>query len=107
MSGFEGRIAGIAGSGAVSSPRTLESRRPYFVWGYDITEEEIHQILTDGNQTERAWVITRILEHWKWDDIWRYLTPDRIRENFDHLRFRLPQDREMWAYALKRWARGG
>lgn len=83
MSGFEGGIAGIAGSGAVSSPRTAESRRPHFFWGYDI------------------------LEHSKWDDIWRYLTPDHIRDNFDHLRFRLPQDREMWANALKRWARGG
>ena len=81
------------------------SQRPHFFWDYDITEEDIRRILTNGNQTERAWVITRILEYAKWDDIWCYLTIGDIRENFEHLRFRLPQDRELWAYALKRWAR--
>jgi len=81
------------------------SQRPYFFWDYDITEEDIRRILANGNQTEKAWVITRILEYAKWDDIWRYLTIDDIRENFEHLRFRWPQDRELWDYALKRWAR--
>jgi hypothetical protein len=28
---------------------------------------------------------------------------DDIRQNFEHLRFRRPQDRELWAYALERW----
>lgn len=81
------------------------SQRPYFFWDCDITGEDIRRILTNGNQTERAWVITRILEYAKWDDIWCYLTIDDIRENFEHLRFRLPRDRELWAYALERWAR--
>ena len=81
------------------------SQRPYFFWDYDTTEEDIRRILTNGNQTERARVITRILEYAKWDDIWLYLTIDDIRENLEHLRFRLPQDRELWAYALERWAR--
>ena len=30
-----------------------------------------------------------------------------IRQNFEHLRFRRPQDRELWAYALERWTRRG
>lgn len=81
------------------------SQRAYFFWDYDITGEDIRPILTNGNQTEKAWVITGMFEYAKWDDIWRYLTIDNIRENFEHLRFRLPQDRELWAYALKRWAR--
>ena len=52
----------------------------------------------------QAWIITRILEYAKWDDIWRYVTVADIRQNLEHLRFRQSQDRELWAYALDRWS---
>jgi hypothetical protein len=81
------------------------SKRPYFFWDYDITDDEIRAILRDGESFDKAWVISRILEHARWDDIWRYLTPSDIRENFDGLHFRRDQDRELWAYALDRWAK--
>ena len=63
--------------------------------------------MRSGSPSEKAWVISRILENGKWDDIWRYLTVNDIRQNFEHLPFRRPQDRELWAYALDRWARHG
>jgi hypothetical protein len=56
---------------------------------------------------EQAWVVSRILEYAKWDDIWRYLTLADIRRNFEQLTFRCAQDRELWEYALDRWTRGG
>jgi len=83
------------------------SQRPYFFWDYDISDDEVRHILRRGDPIEKAWVITRILEYAKWDDIWRYLTVDDIRQNLEHLRFRRPQDRELWAYALERWVRHG
>lgn len=84
---------------------TVEStRRPYFFWDYDLTEEQVRDILRSGNEIEKAWVITRILEYARWEDIWHYLTVDDIRQNFEHLRFRWPQVRDLWAYALKVWA---
>jgi len=30
------------------------SQRPYFFWDYDIAEEDIRRILTNGNPTEKA-----------------------------------------------------
>ena len=83
------------------------SQRLYFFWDYDLSDEEVRHILRSGSLAEKAWVITRILEYAKWDDIWRYLTLADIRQNFEHLRFRRPQDRELWAYALDRWGRHG
>ena len=80
-------------------------QRLYFLWDYDISDEDIRRILNSGSSSEKAWIITRILEYAKWDDIWRYLTVADIRENFEHLRFRRPQDSELWAYALDRWTR--
>lgn len=78
----------------------------YFFWDYDIREEEVHRILRHGSPAEKAWVITRILEYAKWNDIWRYLTLADIRESLENLQFRRPEDRELWAYALDRWSGG-
>jgi hypothetical protein len=86
-----------------TTPHT--GQRLYFFWDYDINDEKIHHILRSGSPSEKGWVITRILEYAKWDDIWRYLTVTDIRQNFEYLRFRRPQDRELWAYALDRWTR--
>lgn len=85
----------------------IEGGRPYFFWDYDIREDDVRRILRHGTSVEKAWVIARILEYAKWNDIWRYLTLADIRENFEHLRFRRSQDRELWAYAIERWTCGG
>lgn len=89
------------------STTTSVGQRPYFFWDYDITDDEIRAILRAGEPFDKAWVISRILEHARWDDIWRYLTVADIRSNFENLSFRRPQDRELWAYALGRWASHG
>ncbi len=80
-----------------------KGKRPYFFWDYDLTEDQVREILRGDNEVEKVWVITRILEHARWEDIWRYLTPRDVRENLERIRFRRPQDRALWAYALKRW----
>ena len=86
------------------SEKTVASAgRPYFFWDYDITEEEIHDILQGDNQVEKAWVITRILEYARWEDIWRYLTVDDVRENFEQLGLK-PYLRDLWAYAIEVWS---
>ena len=86
---------------------TQSGQRLYFFWDYEIGNEEIHHILRDGAPSEKTWVISRILEYAKWDDIWRYLTVAEIRQNLENLQFRRSQDRELWAYALDRWSRSG
>jgi hypothetical protein len=83
------------------------SRRPYFIWDYDLTEDDVRAILRGDNEVEKAWLITRILEYARWEDIWRYLTLDDISKNLERLNFRRPQDRELWAYALKLWREHG
>jgi hypothetical protein len=83
----------------------LDGDRLYFFWDYDLTEDDLRGIVQNGEPMEQAWVVSRILEYARWDDIWRYLTPDDIRRNFEQLSFRRAQDRELWEYALERWAR--
>lgn len=84
-------------------PETSGRQRLYFFWDYNLTEEDLRAILRGDNEVEKAWAITRLLEAARWEDIWRFITLDDLRANFDRLRFRFARDREMWAYALQRW----
>jgi hypothetical protein len=82
---------------------TQRENRPYFMWDYPLDDQAIRRIIRQGSPQEKAWIIGRILEYARWQDIWDYLTVADIQENFDNLRFRRSQDRELWEYALKRW----
>jgi hypothetical protein len=77
--------------------------RLYFLWDYDLTEEQVRALLRNGSPVEQAWLIGRILEHCRWNDIWRYLTVKQIQEHLGQVHFRRPADRELWTYALARW----
>ena len=77
-------------------------QRLYFFWDYDITEDELRAILNGVNEVEKAWVMTRLLEAARWEDIWRYLRLRDVREWFHKLQLR-PQTHEVWAHALKIW----
>jgi hypothetical protein len=66
------------------------AKRPYFIWDYDINEEQVWEILRGDNETRRVWLISRILQYARWDDIWKYLTLDDVREYFDRIHWRFP-----------------
>ena len=82
-------------------------RRLSFLWDYDLSEEDVRRILREGTPVERGWLIGRILEYAPWEEIWHYLTPEQIERDFERIRFRSERERELWAYALKRWLYGG
>lgn len=86
------------------SEATQSEKRPYFMWDYSLDNTAIRDILRQGTPQEKAWIIGRILNYARWHDIWDYLTVADIRDNFENLHFRRSQDRELWAYALERWA---
>jgi len=85
----------------------MTRKRPDFLWDYNLSEEDVHAILAGDDAHRRAWVISRILNAARWDDIWKYVTVEDIRTHFDQLRFRFPHLRELWAHALEIWARDG
>jgi len=65
-------------------------KRVYFFWDYDLSEEDVREILAGDDEYRKAWVISRILNAAHWDDIWTYVTLDDVRTYFDQLRFRTP-----------------
>ena len=86
-----------------SPERRPDTERPSFLWEYDLTNGEIHEIL-EGPQSKRLWLVAKILEHGKWDEIWKYLTVEGIAADLPHLR--LPEKSfNHWHYAMDRWRR--
>jgi hypothetical protein len=77
--------------------------RPYFIWDYDISEDELRQMLRSDNEVERIWAISRIVQYARFADIWKYLAVEDIVKSFDKIWFRQPYFKELWAYALGVW----
>jgi len=83
-------------------PAAAGRERLYFFWDYDLTDADLRAILAGHNETEIAWVMTRLLEAARWDDIWKYLRLSQVREWFPRLKLR-PQTRAVWEHALAVW----
>lgn len=85
------------------SPRgPLEDRqRPAFLWEYPLTRGEIQEILS-GPRKGRLWLVAKILEHGRWEEIWDYLTVDQIEADLPYLRL-AAKTKEHWHLALDRW----
>ena len=78
-------------------------KRPPFLWDYDLTQDQIHEILKKpGLSSDKQWLIERILREARFDEATRYLTVGEIQEALPHLR--LPEPiRQRWEYAISRW----
>ena len=72
----------------------------YFFPEEDVSEERVRRILEGDDQDEKAWVVSHLLRFAQWDDIWRYVDRDQVREIFPRLD--LPETlRSAWARILK------
>lgn len=84
---------------------TPKDNRPYFIWDYDLSEDDLRRILAGPDRTEKAWAISRLLNSASWDDIWLYVTPADIQEYWELLTFRNADLRQAWARAFEVWSR--
>jgi hypothetical protein len=80
-----------------------DRKAPYFLWDYDLTEAEVRSILRGDNQAEKAWLVTRLLESARFEDVWKYITLAELYEIFPQLQLK-PQVRRAWEFALQVWA---
>ncbi|MEK7578031.1 MAG: hypothetical protein AAB492_05510 [Patescibacteria group bacterium] len=80
----------------------VSRNRPYFLWDYDLTEDDVRRILARDNETEKIWMMSRIVGHASYDDVWKYIPYTELKEWFPKLRLR-PQMRRVWEYALSVW----
>ena len=81
----------------------MNSNELYFIWDYDLPLSEFQNILKNKEHARYFWLITRILEYARWDDIWRYLSIDQIKEILPRLKLR-PSLKKCWEVAIERWS---
>jgi|GEM_PF-641559 len=82
--------------------KNQSNKIPYFLWDYDLTEEEVRKILKEGDEFSRLWLIGRILESAKYENVWHYLTLEEILKVFPKLKLKKPI-KEAWLNAFKAW----
>ena len=75
---------------------------PYFIWDYDLTEADLREILRGGDEAQKAWLVARLLESARYEDVWKYISLAELRAIFPKLQLR-PQVRAAWEFALGVW----
>ena len=86
-------------------PNHLEQqrqRRPWFLWDYDLTEAQVHELLTHAPFDQRRWLLARMLERLKPDEIVRYVPLEAIQHALPHLRLDEKVKRH-WEEAIAVW----
>lgn len=76
--------------------------KPYFLWDYDLTEKDVKKILKEGNEFSRIWLISRILESAKYEDVWKYLSLEEVLQVFPRLKLKRAI-KSVWLNAFKSW----
>lgn len=77
-------------------------KRLYFLWDYDYTEKDVREMLKHGDPFTKRWLVARILESVKYEDIWKYLSIKEILKIFPRLLLKKPV-RQAWKEAFKAW----
>jgi hypothetical protein len=75
---------------------------PYFIWDYDLSETEVRAILRGNDEQQKAWLVARLLESARYEDIWHYISLAELRSIFPKLQLK-PQVRAVWEFALLVW----
>lgn len=76
--------------------------KPYFLWDYNLTDKNIREILDGRNEVEKIWIISRILTHARFEDVWKYITIKDLVNVFPKLRLPV-KVRGAWENALTAW----
>ncbi len=72
----------------------------YFFPDQELTLPELEAILAGDDADKRSWAISHLLRYAQWDDIWKFVSRDEVREIFPGLD--LPDTlRQAWARMLK------
>jgi len=78
------------------------SQTPYFIWDYDLTEADVRAILRGEDEEQKAWLVARLLESARYEDIWQYISLPQLCVIFPKLQLK-PQVRAAWEFALHVW----
>jgi hypothetical protein len=77
-----------------------DDARPYFLWWTDVTVSKLRSLLCSPDPDERAYWLGALLREANTRDVWLFVTPEQIRQDWSSVLRHLGRSREMWAYLL-------
>ena len=77
-------------------------KRPWFLWDYDLTEAQVHELLTHAPFEQRKWLLGRMLERLGPDEIVRYVSLEALQQALPSLRLEENVKRH-WEEAIGFW----
>ena len=86
-------------------PESFNDRqgRPYFLWDCDLTVSEFEARLSDSDPAVRDHFLAKLLRQAKPDDVFRFVTVERLLEAWPRVSHRLGRSRPFWDWLLFRW----
>ncbi len=77
---------------------------PSFLWDYDLTREQVLEILHHRPMPEKKWLIARILEQAKLSEVLQYLSVSDIAKALPHVQLK-PATKAHWEKAIQAWTK--
>lgn len=81
-----------------------EGARPWFLWDYDLTEAQVQELLTHAPFEQRKWLLARMLERLRPQELLRYVSLEAVRQALPRLRLD-EKIRRHWQEAIALWTR--
>jgi len=81
--------------------------RPYFLWDDDISVEEFRMGLRGEDRARADVYLARLLREAKYEDVWRFTTPQEIANRLPIVAPRLGRSRGLWEFLIGVWRERG
>jgi hypothetical protein len=81
---------------------------PYFMWVYRYTVGQIKEMLAHGTDSERIWLIAKIMRDARYSDVWKFITlQDFLNYRERLMRGRLGLQKDFWQFMYSQWIKLG
>ncbi len=80
---------------------------PYFMWDYRYTVGQIKHILSHSSESERLWLMAKILRDARYTDVWKFISLQDFLTYRERLMPRLGRQRSFWEFLYSRWLKQG
>lgn len=74
--------------------------RPYFLWDLDMTLERFRELLDQGDDDQRAWLLGKLMRQAKPDDVFSFVPAARLRAELPAVSRYLGRTRRFWEWLL-------
>lgn len=81
---------------------------PYFMWDYQYTVGQIKKMLAHGPESQRIWLIAKIMRDARYRDVWKFISLQDFLEHRECLmNGRLGRKKDFWEFLYSRWIKYG